>query len=32
MTDRISLPDIAAALNERMEDLALHLLGEPNRA
>lgn len=31
MTDRISLPDVAAALNERMEDLALHLLGEPNR-
>jgi hypothetical protein len=32
MTDVVSLPDVAAALNERMSDLALHLLGEPNRA
>lgn len=32
MKDVVSLPDVAAALNERMSDLAQHLLGEPNPA
>lgn len=32
MSEEHSLSDVAAALNERIEDLALHLLGEPNRA
>ncbi|MGE0190132.1 MAG: phage/plasmid primase, P4 family [Steroidobacteraceae bacterium] len=32
MTEQHSIADIAEMLNARMSDLALHLLGEPNRA